>query len=291
MRYYFLGSLLIAGTLSAATATAQTLDNSIVQKLITFTGTVTNDVTSTVSLTGGLAPLQAPIPSYLLQPGDAFSITVDVTTVSDSYLVNTGQQTIDGSYVLPIQVQFSGNSPLARLNDVTFGGAFTLVHQSETPPFSTTGLNLMHDVQSGSYALDMPNGQLSVRPVSGPGWLYDFDEGALTSVDNNCFGGNYSGCASLLLGGFQLSGDLNILSAQVPIYSAPTATRESSRVGNFQIDISGSWDLPGFSSSGSSGGGATDVPAPAALWLFGFAGLSLLAMRCKHVGTTEGAET
>jgi hypothetical protein len=110
--------LLATAAVSAAPASAQVtpLNPTTNAVRVTFTGTVTNDVTNTIRIRqpdGSSIPYTGPVPDYPYKKGDQVTISFDTVLPNRNFYASpsyTGQQAADGIYRVAVTSPFSGSA-------------------------------------------------------------------------------------------------------------------------------------------------------------------------------------
>ncbi len=134
------------------------------------------------------------------------------------------------------------------------------------------GLTIVYNSNTDNYSIEFPNNRWTAGPFDGPGFTYNSATGSVGTSPTTCI--RSQGCTDLGDAGIGLSGNANQISTgNIRIYDLANAT-----LGQFNIDFSGSWDLPIFGTGGT--GDPTDVPAQGSMLLF--AGGVAVLMRRKR---------
>jgi PEP-CTERM motif len=254
---------------------------------VTFAGIVANDVTNEIRIRqpdGSYAPFTGPVPEYPYKKGDAVTLSFNATVPTQAFYAAggpyQGQIAADGIYNINLQAPFfSGGGGPGGIGNVTtpdVSGPITAAPNSTQP--TNTRLTIVYDSNADTYSLQFPTSTAVNGPASfvsgaytGPGYTYDAATGTLAS----CVG---VGCGPAGSQNFALSGssDTSISAPIIGIFgTTPGAGAASgSFAGVFNLLFSGSWNLPTF-----NGGGATQVPEPGMMLLFGGGALALIARR------------
>jgi len=255
-RFAMLAALLIASPAFAQMPQSRPLT-------VTFSGTVTNDVSDTIMIrqpNGSLTPYQGPVPAYDYRRGDqvAISFTTNVPT-SAYYAANPSvPRAADGIY------RFNVAGPNGNGNGFGVTRNFDVTGPLRpATDFGIGGITLVYDANGDSYGIEFPRGSWGASYLSGPSYTYDGGTGALIATSRNCF---TASCTD----GATLTGNANTveLRNQVGNPNEPTGA-----VGFFSLLFSGSWNLPT-----STPGQPVPVPEPGSILLFG-AGAAWLARR------------
>lgn len=247
---------------------------------LTFHGTVTNawgDV-QILQPDGSLAPYTGPLPNLPYQNGQDVTITfaANVPTAADiaagKYI---GQIAADGRYEITLQnlnpaltttsnaTQASGNigampfTPIAWPGNGTVSGSFT-------------GMTIGYDASTDTYAVIAPTTvpyNFQAQDYPGAKVIYDATTGMIVSCNGDpACGPNVDG--KLVLTTLYGGGDASHLATRQTIFGA-----SGFGVGGWQSFIDGAWTLI------DSGSGATPVPEPGMLGMFGAAVLVPVARR------------
>lgn len=230
--------------------------------MVTFTGTVTNDVSDTIMIrqpNGTSTPYQGPVPAYDYRRGDQVTISflTDVPT-SAYYAANPSvPRAADGIYRFNVRSAQGGNFGFGVTREFDVSGPVAPANS-----FGLGGITLVYDTNDESYSLEFPNGTWAAGDLEAPGYRYDAGTGALLSSRTSCFDVN---CA-------RLNGSATGATLSVPIASSSTPDR----LGSFLLFLSGSWNLPV-----RDPGQPTPVPEPGSMLLFA-GGAAWLVRRAKR---------
>lgn len=251
---------------------------------ITFTGLVSTSVANTIRIVqpgGTTVPYTGPVPAYPYDNGQPVSITFNATLPTKAFFASpyyTGQVAADGIYRFALATPpLSGGKPLG-IGDMTqpLGGVGdpTTNNGNQDPAARMT---IVYNSNTDTYSLE-GSGGFNATSYAGPGFRYDGTTGQLISCSTGliCKNGEPG---SFHLGGvtdylFGLTGDstgTQVSTGIIPIIDDFT----SGIAGYFSVTMTGSWSLPQF------GGGATQVPEPGMLGLFG-GGVLLVAARRRR---------
>lgn len=287
MKAKIASAVVLAGAPLAMTpATAQTAPISRTVPL-TFTGTVTNDVTNTIQIRqpdGSTVPYTGPVPDYPYKAGDPITISFNATLPTKAFYEPGGpyggQVAADGIYRIAIGGQPSGGAFTPGPGGV---GVITIPDVSGPITGNANGtgsfarMMIVYDSKADTYSLEYPNGTWGVHDMNGPSYTYDQASGALASAQASCRGGTRIGCNEINPGGFSIIGNESSASANIAIWS-PSANNDPNTSyidGLFRMVINGSWNLPTWNGSG----GSTEVPEPGMALMFGSGALALLRRR------------
>ena len=268
----------LSGTLlMAAPAQAQLYARTLP---ITFTGVVSTSVADQIMIrqpNGSTVPYTGPVPAYPYEKGTPVSITFNANVPTKEYYSSplyNGQIAADGIYRLSLATtSLTGPTSDPRTITTPVGGVGNPVSNLGQDP--TARINIVFDTNTNTYSLEGSGGFLAAN-YEGPGFRYDGTTGQLLACDTGtiCREG-FPG--SFHLGGgsdtlFRLTGDST--GTQVSTSSIPILDDFTNGVaGYFGVTLTGSWNLPQF------GGGATQVPEPGMLGLFGGGVLLMTARR------------
>lgn len=265
--------------LGLAPAEAQILQTTVP---ITFSGVVSNAVADTIMINqpdGTTAPYTGPVPAYPYEKGTPVKITFNATLPTKEYFASPqykGQVAADGIYRLQLATQ-SIKQSVDGYNTITtpvtdLGSATGTFGQQPTG-----FINIVFDTKTNTYSLE-GSGGFRAAYYQGPGFRYNATTGQLLG----CANGNE--CSNGLPGSFHLTGPgenyfrltgdstgTQVSTGSIPIIDDIT----NGIAGFFSVNLTGSWNLPQF------GGGATQVPEPGMLGLFG-TGVLLVAMRRRR---------
>lgn len=251
---------------------------------VTFTGTVVDDVANTIRIRqpdGSTSPYTGPVPDYPYKKGDtvtvSFNATVPTAAAFQAGQPYAGRLSNDGIY------KFSVSSPYYNGNTAPGGVGNSSTVDVSGPIFATSNagqpanqrVDLVYNANTDSYALDFSSRNFVAGTLDGPGFTYDPVTGALTASSSTCERGS-TGCTVNGNGGMGLTGNATQMStSNAPIYGGVTAANPAGEglYGFFSMLLSGSWNLPSWN------GGATDVPEPGMILLFGGAAIALTRTR------------
>jgi hypothetical protein len=270
-------SLLMAASISlpmmAAPAVAQTAPISRTIPVV-FSGVVANDVGGSIRIRqpdGSFAAYTGPVPAYPYTKGDAVSISFNAVVPTRDFYTSPayqGQVAADGIYRIGITgPNNSGNNRgIGSGSNYDVSGPIN-AGSNFGQPIGSGGLTIVYDSNADNYSIEFPNNRWTAATFDGPSFLYDSSTNTIANNRSTCFG--VPGCRDLGDAGFGLSGDADsITTGAIRIVDIANAT-----FGFFNIDFTGSWNLPVY---GSSGGAPTDVPEPSMLLLFAGAAAGLV---------------
>ena len=253
---------------------------------VTFTGTVTNDVTNSILIRqpdGSSVPFTGPVPDYPYKKGDQVSISFNTILPTKAYYDDpgySGQIAADGLYRINVfgpgntGTDFFGVAP-----DFDVSGPMTPTSNAGQE-LAVNGMTIVYDANADSYSLDFSNTGWVASLMDAPGFLYDPAFGTLSASRSTCLGGSPSSCPLFGDGGFTLTGGAPSAGAAIPLY---TSGAGSYVAGLYNLLFSGSWSLPTFgSSTGGGSTGGTEVPEPGMALLFGIGAWAIVARQRKH---------
>ena len=278
-----ISALVVSALLGAAPAQAQLYATTVP---ITFTGVVTSSTADTIRIIqpdGTTAPYTGTVPAYPYEKGQAVSITFNATLPTKAYFASpyySGQVAADGIYRFALSTpSLNPAKPLGIGNmTVPLGGVGdpSLNNGNQDP---IARMTIVYDSKTDSYSLE-GSGGFSASAYAGPGFRYDGTTGQLISCATATI------CKNGQPGSFHLGGGVDYFFG---LTSDSTGTQISTGridivdditnglAGYFNVTMAGSWSLPQF------GGGATQVPEPGMLGLFGGGVLLLAARRRRRV--------
>jgi PEP-CTERM motif len=276
--------VLLLSTTAQAQVTSLDASRNLVR--VAFVGTVTNDVTQSISIRqpdGSLAPYTGPVPDYPYKVGDSVTIGFDVIAPNKNYYASpayTGQQAADGLYDISLQqinLPFDSTRPLGSVSPVDVSGPI----RQDPFPNVVSGVTLKYNANTDSYSVALANTGWRINGMDAPSYVYDPTSGNLTPRGNSCFSTLCEGADVNILG---TAGNATVRAGVVPFANASAdslligSTAEPGLIGGIfsALNLSGMFNLPIFGSGGSSSGGATDVPEPGTLFLFGGGALALV---------------
>ncbi len=266
LRNYFAIAAFSIGALLDAPALAQTAPQS---RLLTvqFSGVVTNDVHDTIAIRqpdGSFAAYAGPVPAYDYKKGDAVTISFSTNVPTSAYYAANPlvPRAADGIYRFFVQGPNAGTNGFGVTRNFDVSGRL-----APAIDFGIGGITLVYDTNTESYSLEFPRGTWGAGNLNGPSYVYDGATGDLLPNRGNCF---FLGCE----GGAQLQGNATEARLTTPVGSST----EPSNVGFFTLLFGGNWNLP------VNNGGATQVPEPGMMMLFG-GGVALLIRRGRRRAT------
>jgi hypothetical protein len=244
---------------------------------LTFTGTVTADPAATIQIRqadGSYVPYTGPVPSNTsYHAGDAVTITMNATLPTRAYfdtmIAAGGSVPADGLYHIKLTSTPNGSTNSATIGYVSpaaVSGGLSSVGLYGEPNYTT--LSVVYNYNTDSFSLD-GTGSFRDESVRGAGFTYDAASGTVSA----CTGLSCAPAQASGYGAFSLIGgsDGSITSSMSYLWDAAAEV-----VGRFTLGLSGTWSLPA-----AGGGGATQVPEPSMLALFG-AGVFVPVLRRRR---------
>lgn len=283
----------LAFTLSLGAATASLAQSAPVSRTVpvTFTGVVSNDVTNEIRIRqpdGSYAPFNGPVPDYPYKKGDAVTLSFNATLPTKAFYEPggpyRGQVAADGIYRIQL-----GSTPYVTPGPGGVGVSAGVDVSGPIGPASNFGqpnnsrMTIVYDSKADSYSIDFANGGYAGGQFAGPGYTYDSRTGTLA----NCAGPSCSPVAednNLFSIGSGGSSD-TLRTTPIGIFGTAGQTNDpasGNRAGLFSLLFSGSWNLPSW-----SGGGATQVPEPGMMFLFGGGAMALIQSRRRKRARPE----
>ena len=270
-------AIVAALVLFSGAAQAQVLSRTVP---ITFSGVVSSAVADTIKIIqsdGTTVPYTGPVPAYPYDKGQAVSITFNATLPTKEYFASpnyTGQVAADGIYRFALSTA-SSPGDVGAMTQPLGGIGDPVSDLSHTP---TGSMTIVYDANTDTYSLEGSGGLLA-GAYAGAGFRYDGTTGQLIGCDSSDACTGRTPGSFVLAGGadnsFGLQGDTSgtqITAIQIPILDQ----FNNALAGFFSVTMTGSWNLPQF------GGGATQVPEPGMLGLFGGGVLLMAARRRKR---------
>lgn len=259
-----------------AFSTAATAQDSVPVQ-VTFTGTVSTSAQSTVMVRqpdGSMGPYTGVTPAYNYQANDPVSISFTTTMPSQAFLTANPQLlAADGTYRANATFSTQSSPTFGLVNPSNFDVSGPIGITPTNQPSGLGGITLVYDSNSGQYSMEMPTGRWSFAAADGPTYDYNFATNTLTSSNSTCLNNNCSQGTGLTARGTESS-----IAYRGTIVGAPeTAGGSEYTAGFWDMVWSGSWNLPTYGSGTS--GGATQVPEPSVIILFGSAAAGLMFAR------------
>lgn len=233
---------------------------------VTFSGTVTNDVTQSIRIRqsdGSYTPFTGSVPDYPYRTGDAVTISFNaVVPTRAAYeaggaLANAASD--DGIYRISVRNPFYSGGGLLGIGNSTVANPSGPIDPVDTFGQPTnTRMTLVYDSIADSYSIDFTNGRFGSGNYQGPSYLYDATTQTLTPCTGPACGNN----------DFSIGGNANQLSTSnigITGTAAGNGPQSGPGTGFFSLLFSGSWNLPSY----NPGAGPIDVPEPGTMLLFG----------------------
>jgi hypothetical protein len=269
-------TLLGAAILMPATAQAQSATIPI-----TFNGTVSTSFGDTVKIKqpdGSYATYTGPLPSFAYQDGQAVSISFNATVPDAAYYAANPSAAMmtraaDGQYRITLMPDGTGLSGLGipgigTASSVSVSGGITATPNPRSGGGSTLAMTLVYNATTDTYTI-APGSALVAGYFAGPGFVYDGATGTLES----CTGAacDPAGTGANLFSLVGNSAGTQVSAFNIPILNSITGAL----AGLYSIMFSGNWTL------GAGAGGATPVPEPSMMGLFG-AGILVPVLRRRR---------
>jgi len=284
----FGGALMIVSAFLTSPVAAQVIPTGPTSNRlnVTFTGTVTNDVTNAIRIRqpdGSTTLYNGPIPEYPYQRGDTVSISFATNVPNRNFYSSpayTGQIAADGIYRIAVTSPATGDPVRPGFtNAVDVSGPVSVETRPGAGPFALRGQTIVYDSNADTYSLELPTGGWLLAPLDAPTYTYDAQTGALVPRSSACIGPQCES-SGIILRGTADGATIGLSNGSgIPIANAA----EPTVAGFFDaIGLSGMFNLPIFG-SGNGGGGPIDVPEPSMLLLFG--GGAALVIRRRRKAT------
>lgn len=260
-------AILVAGIALSSAAMAQ---NTWVPVEVNFTGTVSSGPENNITMAG--QPYTGVTPTYPYQAGDPVSISFVAMMPSQQFLNDNPQiQTADGIYRYPVSFDQVGGNLFGSISHGTFdiSGPMDIIPAYDGPYIN--GLTLVYDSNTGLYEIDISSRQWSFGVMEGPSYQYDFDTNILSPSDTACINRCQYGSGGIYAAG----GTASEITIGGTVVGQEDAYPIDFFAGRWTMLWSGAWNLP---TTGSTGG-ATQVPEPSVIVLFGSAAAGLMFAR------------
>ncbi len=287
MKVWQFGAAAMVALASGATI-AQTQTAPISRTIpVTFTGVVSSTAADTILVRqpdGSMATFSGPLPPMPYAQGDPVTVSFNATLPTKAFYdsgLYQGQIAADGIYRIGLSsISFTSNLPggIGNSSNPDVSGPINPVLNFGQP--TNTRMTIVYDYNSDSYSIE-GGGNFASGAYSSPGYIYDAASGAYVACSND-----------------QTCRALGSNDPVLSVFSAGTGNSATTiQSGNFRINstdpssgtgtgffswlFSGSWNLPQFN------GGATAVPEPGMLGMFGggFAALIWRRRRRKSART------
>lgn len=283
MKYVLMAIMASFATAGAASAQVLPIGPTANQLKVTFTGTVTNNVTDSITIRqpdGTSIPYTGPVPDYPYQKGDQVAISFVTTVPNKAYYESaqyTGQVAADGIYRINVTSPASGTPGSAGFTP-TLDVSGPAGVEGTGGPMWLRGLTIVYDANKDSYSLDMGSTGWQALPITMPSYTYDPVSGALVSRPNACFSVQCEESGILIRGTADSVSIGDGFGRGIAIGSAT----EPTTIGWMSaLNLSGLFNFAMWN-GGSTGGGSTDVPAPGMMILFGAGAMALLQRRRRQ---------
>jgi hypothetical protein len=263
---------LLVGALAVSTGTAAQAQVAGSTRIVplTFTGVVSGDPAASIQIRQpdlSYVPYTGPVPANAsYRAGDAVTITMNATLPTKAYyesLAAAGANLpADGIYRLKLSSTLNGSNTssgqIGYVSPAQISGDLNSVGYYGEPNYTT--ISIIYDSKTDTYALD-GTGSFRDEGVVGAGFTYDPASGIVSA----CSGRTCAPQSASDNGTYSLVGgaDGSITSSFSYIWDAA-----ANILGRFTLGLTGSWNLPTYGS-----GGATPVPEPGMMALFGAAAL------------------
>ena len=285
MKTWQLGAIaLLAISSGTVTAHAQTAPISRTVP-VTFTGVVSSTAADTMLVRqpdGSLTSFAGALPDLPYLKGDPVTISFNATLPTRAFYDSgayQGQIAADGIYRITVaNPYYTGGTAPGGIGNATIAdpsGPINPFINSGQP--TNTRMTIVYDYNTDSYSIE-GGGNFGSAYYTGPGYIYD----AATGSYQACGGGWACAGSNTEPVDFNLTGNADgsaISTGNILINSRDPSS--GTGTGFFSWLFSGSWNLPQFN------GGATAVPEPGMLGMFGggFAALIWRRRRRKSART------
>lgn len=244
---------------------------------VTYTGVVSAIAADTILVRqpdGSLVRYTGPLPDLGYTKGDPVTISFNATLPTRAFYdsgVYRGQIAADGIYRISVSNPYYGGSTANGIGNSSVADVSGPINpELNFGQPTNTRMTIVYDYNTDSYSIEGNGGFLS-SAYAGPGYIYDAATGSYLAC-----GGSVSCRTSQtqdpVLFSLASSGH-SITSSNVRIHS--TDPNSGTGTGFFSWLFSGSWNLPQF-------GGATPVPEPGMMVLFGGATATLAWRRRRR---------
>lgn len=243
---------------------------------VTFTGVVSSTAADTMLVRqpdGSYTSFAGTLPDLPYLKGDPVTISFDATLPTRAFYDSgayQGQVAADGIYRITVNNPYYGTSPTGIGNSTSadVSGPINPALNSGQP--TNTRMTIVYDYNTDSYSIE-GGGNFVSGAYAGPGYIYDAASGSYVP----CSGGTACNTSAnqdpvlSTIGAGAGNSATTIQSGNFLVRS--TDLSSGTGTGLFSWLFTGSWNLPQF-------GGATPVPEPGMLGLFG-SGLAALVWR------------
>jgi len=238
---------------------------------LTYTGTVQSSIGNTVNVRqpdGTIAPWTGSLPAYPYKVGDPVTISFTATVPTKAYYdtLQTGTKPADGIYKISvISPYYSGGAAPGGIGNSTaalVSGSIAPVDNMGQP--TNTRMTIYYNYNTDTYSIgsDFASGSYG---GNGVGLIYDAATGQLTTCDTATTCRNSGSDPVIFTLKQQADGTITTGDIQV----ASTSLTSDTGTGFFSLIFNGIWNLPTY----GGGSGATQVPEPGMIALFGVGAL------------------
>ncbi len=248
---------------------------------VTFSGVVSSTAADTILVRqpdGSLSTFTGPLPDLAYAKGDPVTISFNATLPTKAFYdsgLYQGQIAADGIYRITLASQPYIGSSIGGIGVSTPADVSGPINPTDNFGQPTnTRMTIVYDYNADSYSIE-GGGNFASGAYSSPGYIYDAASGSYVACSNS------QSC--------RVSAQIDPIISSIGAGAGNSATTVQS--GNFRIIstdpssgtgtgffswlFSGSWNLPQFT------GGATQVPEPGTLLLFGIASAAVAGRRRK----------
>jgi PEP-CTERM motif len=244
---------------------------------VTFTGVVSSTAADTILVRqpdGSLTTFAGPLPDMPYAKGDPVSISFNATLPTKAFYQSSaysGQIAADGIYRITVSSPFynGGTSPggIGNSTIADVSGPISPTLNSGQP--TNTRMTIVYDSNADSYSIE-GGGNFGSGSYVGPGYVYDAASQSYVACSGGASCSGNPGSDPVIFGLAGSADGSTISTGPIKINSNdPTS---GTGTGFFSWLFSGSWNLPQFH-------GATEVPEPGTMLLFGGASAILLRRR------------
>ena len=264
---------------------------------VVFSGTITQDHTTTASATPGvLADGTTFNPNFSgaqYNIGDPISFSFSALLPTVFYFESLGIQPTNGFYNIFAGTSYYTGGTSANITTADVSGAITPILNAGQP--TNTRAQFVLDATTGQYSLATglqgnANTVAASGTLDGPSFFFDPDTQSFTAAPSSCLNASRTSCLLGGDGGFGLIATATTIAMNgIGFHTEdPNFPGSYYRSGVYSIAANGNWNLPVFGStsgnttSGNPGssGNPTDVPAPSVLFLIA-AGLAATGWRTR----------
>lgn len=282
-RFNAIFGVIAFGTLLPGQASAQAEQISRIVP-VTFTGVVSSTAADTLLVRqpdGSYASFQGNLPPLPYAQGDPVTISFNATLPTRAFYDSgtyKGQIAADGIYRITLSDPFYGGTTAGGIGGSTAADVTGPIDPALNGGQPTnTRMTIVYDYNADSYSIE-GGGNFFSGAYASPGYVYDASAkayiacGAGTGVPCNANPGSDPVLSTFAAGAG--NDPSSIRSGNFAVSS--TDPGNASGTGFFSWLFQGSWNLPQF------GGGATQVPEPGMIALFGAANALLMLRRRRR---------